>query len=85
MGATVLVRDAISHDTIECLEQLLDAARAGHVVGIVFAAMLKRKRYMVNVAGEAHRDPTYARGVLGAIEDELRLMIQGKADADTIL
>lgn len=81
----VLVRDVVSHDTVECLEQLLEAARAGEVIGLVFGAMLKRKRYMVNLAGEARRDPTYARGVVGAIEDELRLMIQGKADSDTIL
>lgn len=80
-----LVRDHISHDTVECLEQLLEAARSGHVVGLAFAAMMKRKRYMVNVAGEAFRDPTFTRGAIASIEDELRLMIQGRADAETIL
>lgn len=85
MVHAALVRDHVSRDTVECLEQLLEAARAGHVVGLVFGAMLKRKRYMVNIAGEAFRDPTYARGVTGAIDDELRQIIQTKADADTTL
>lgn len=83
--AYVLVRDAVSQDTVECLEQLLEAARSGHVIGLAFGAVLKRKRYMVNLSGEAQRDPTFARGMVGAIEDQLRLMIQGKADADTML
>lgn len=80
-----LVRDTVSHDTIECLEQLLEAARAGHVIGVAFLAVLKRKRYMVNLSGECYRDPTFTRGGIAAIDDQLRQMIQGEADADTLL
>ena len=80
-----LVHDHISHDTVEALEQLLEAARAGAIRRLIFGAILQRRRYLVNIAGDVARDPTFARGVCGAIEDELRNMIHQKAGSDTTL
>lgn len=80
-----LVREAVSTDTVGALEQLLDDARSGHIIGIAFAAVLKRKRYFVDAAGEARRDPTFTRGMIGALDDELRDLIQGRAQSDTTL
>lgn len=79
-----LVRDHISRDTVEALEQLLAMAQRGHITGIAFAAMLKRRRYLVNVAGEAFTDPTLARGSLCALDDELRQLIHGSPTQQTI-
>lgn len=66
-----LVPDNVSHDTVRCLETLLDRARTGEVIGIAFAVMLKRRAYIVNSAGEAHRNPTFSRGMIAALDDEL--------------
>ena len=72
-----LVPDSISNDTVECLEQLLAEARKGVVIGVAFAAMLKQRQYIVNTAGEAHRNPTFSRGMVQALSDKLGLRVQG--------
>lgn len=66
-----LVPDTLSTDTEEALAQLLDLARRGDLIGVAFAGMLKQRRYFVNTAGEAHRNPTFARGCVSALDDEL--------------
>jgi hypothetical protein len=66
-----LVPDALSTDTEQALAQLLDLARRGELIGVAFAGMLKQRRFFVNTAGEAHRNPTFARGMVAALDDEL--------------
>lgn len=83
--AYTLIRDTVSRDTVEALEQLLEAARQGQVIGLAFGAMLKERRYLVNCAGEACGDPTTARGIIHALDDELAAMINAAADSDTTL
>jgi hypothetical protein len=72
-----LVPDTVPNDTVACLEMLLDHARNGEVIGIAFAAMLKRRSYIVNTAGEAHRNPTFTRGMVAALDDQLSGRIRG--------
>lgn len=76
-----LVADTVSIDTIECLEQLLERAKRGDLIGLAFAAMLKRRRYIVNTAGVAHDSPTFTRGMVAALDDSLsnRIHHQGEA------
>lgn len=81
--AYTLVHDAVSHDMVEALEQLLEAAREGQAIGMVFGVMLKRSRYIVDSAGEARKNPTLARGICLAIDDELRDMVQAKGFDET--
>lgn len=83
--AYTLVKDAISHDTVEALELLLAQAQRGHITGIAFAALLKRRRYTVGVSGEAYSDPTLARGAVCALDDELRDLVSGGADQNTVM
>jgi hypothetical protein len=66
-----LVPDTLSKDTLEALTQLLDLAQRGELIGVAFAGILKQRRYFVNTAGEAHRNPTFARGCVSALDDEL--------------
>lgn len=66
-----LVPHATIEDVVATLEQLLADAREGQLIGIAFAAMYRKKEYMVDTAGEASRNPTFARGMLGALEDKL--------------
>lgn len=70
-----LIRDSVSPDTVEALQELLKAAQTGEAIGIVFAVMLRRQRYIVNTAGEARRSPTLARGMVAALDDELRALV----------
>lgn len=73
----ILIPDTISSDTIECLETLLDQARRGQIIGLAFAAMLKRRGYIANSAGEAHRNPTFTRGMIAALDDQLSQRVRG--------
>lgn len=73
----ILVPDNVSNDTVECLEQLLREARKGQVIGLAYAAMLKRRGYIANSAGEAFRNPTFARGMVAALDDQLAHRIRG--------
>jgi hypothetical protein len=73
----ILVPDTISHDTVECLEALLVQAKRGQVIGLAYAAMLRKRAYIVNAAGEAHRNPTFGRGCVQALDDELGKRIRG--------
>lgn len=75
----ILIPDAVSHDTVRCLETLLKHARTGEVIGLAFAAALKRRAYIVNTAGECHRNPTWARGLVAALDDALGDKVKGNA------
>jgi hypothetical protein len=66
-----LVPDTVSTDTVECLRLLLRRARRGEVVGLAYCAMLKQRAYIVNTAGIAHDSPTFARGMVAALDDSL--------------
>lgn len=80
-----LVHDAISRDTQEAVEQILEAVKVGQVTGIAFVLTMKRRRYMVNTAGTAADNPTETRGMLLALDDELQRMVQGRADSATTI
>lgn len=73
----VLIQDHVSNDTIECLKMLLREAKRGQVIGIAYGAMLKQRAYIVNSAGEAFDSPTFARGMIAALDDQLALRIRG--------
>lgn len=72
-----LVEETISHDTIEALRELLNSAERGEIIGIAFAVMFKGRDYTVNTAGEAHRSPTFARGMVQALDDHLMQRVHG--------
>jgi len=73
----LLVPDNISHDTVECLKQLLDQATRGQVIGLAYCAMLKKRAFIVNSAGVAHESPTFSRGMVAALDDQLAVKVRG--------
>ena len=73
-----LVPDALSHDTVEAIEELLAQARSGQIIGIAFVAMYKRRHYIANSAGEAYRNPTFTRGMVGALDDQLAQLMRAE-------
>lgn len=64
-----------SHDTIEALEQMLDEARRGRLIGMACVAMYKRREFYANATGEAFRNPTFSRGMVAVLDDYLRDMV----------
>lgn len=82
---TRLLHTTISHDTLQCVEALVDGVKTGDIVGAAIGIIYKRKRYSVTLCGEARHDPTYTRGVVGAIEDELRDLIHERSQGDTTI
>ena len=71
--------DHVSTDTVSCLRDLLQRAERGEVIGVAYAAMHKRRKYTVHVCGEADRNPTFARGMVGALGDELSKRVWGES------
>jgi hypothetical protein len=67
----LVMMDGVSKDTVTCLEGLLTRARRGEVIGIVYGELHRNRHYTVHACGEAHRNPTFARGVVGALDDHL--------------
>lgn len=80
----VLLKDAVSRDTVEALEQLLEAAKAGEISGMAFAVSLRGKRYVTNTTGACYRDPTLSRGMIAALDDELSGLVHTRAQDSTL-
>ena len=72
-AALYVINPTTSDDTIQALEELLDDARRGSITGMVFAAMRPGgSDYIIGTTGEARHRPTYARGMIAAVDDDLR-------------
>lgn len=71
-----LVPDALSHDAIEAAEQLAQLARSGKIIGFSIAVLERGRKYWTNSAGETRRNPTWARGMVAALDDELADMVR---------
>lgn len=78
-----LVPDNISHDVVEALETLLDAARRGEITGIAFACTLRKMRYITNVAGHCYTNPTFARGMVAFLSDQLARLVNHRDAGET--
>ena len=78
-----LIPDAISHDVVEALQTLLEGARSGQITGIGFVAVLRRQRFIANVAGTCTRNVTHARGMLSALSDQLGDVVRERDPEDT--
>lgn len=69
--------DKVSTDTVEAAQTLLDMAKSGECIGIAFVAQFKRRTYITNTAGECHRNPTWTRGMVKALDDQLSRRVHG--------
>lgn len=65
--------------TIAQLEHLLDEARAGRIVGLAVVATSRQRSYSVEATGLMRDDPTFARGAVAALDDELRELVREDA------
>lgn len=64
-------------DTQRALASLAAEARpGGRLIGIAFVAMYRGLEYDVGAAGETRKSPTFARGMLCLLDDELSKLIR---------
>jgi hypothetical protein len=66
-----LVGNKPDAQVVEVLETLLTGAKRGEVTGIAFVATLKGMSYITDVAGMCQKHPTFTRGIVAALDDEL--------------
>lgn len=70
-----LLGPAISSETVAVLDYLLLEARAGRVVGIAYVVVHRCRGYSCNAVGEPRREPTFTRGMLHVLDDQLAALI----------
>lgn len=64
-----------SEEVVRALEELLQQARSGNLIGLAWVAMHAGYEYSVDVAGETRRCPTFTRGMLMKLDDELSKLL----------
>lgn len=72
-----LHKEHISADTVAFLEDMLDMARRGELIGVAAVAMLKKREFITNTTGETARNPVFTRGMLRVLDDQLGEKIAG--------
>lgn len=66
---------SVSRETVTTLEELLYRAKEGEVIGLAFCAVIKRRNYIVDLSGEARTSPTFARGMISALDDHAKRLV----------
>lgn len=64
-------------ETINMLMDLLRQAREGRIAGLAFAVLYTDNNYCPRVTGDARRNPTFARGMVRALDDLLAEHVRG--------
>ena len=67
----------VSKDVVEVLELLLENARLGNVTGIEFTCTMRKSRYITNILGRCQTNPTFTRGMVAHLDDELAQLSAG--------
>lgn len=71
-----LIVPQASAETVAVLSELLHEAREGRIVGIAYVAMHKAYEYSFDIAGETRRVPTFTRGMLRGLDDQLSRLVR---------
>lgn len=78
-SVVTLVQPRVSEDTVRACEYLLQEARAGRAVGLMWGLIRPGYLYEVDAAGEANRSPAFSQGVVLTLLKEIgKLPIQEK-------
>ena len=73
MGARLtLVPQCCDRATVEALERLLEAARAGRVIGVAYVALHSGDGFTADLVGTVTDHKLLARGICAALADTLR-------------
>jgi hypothetical protein len=71
-----LIDRVASQEALEAALHLVEEIRAGKVIGFAWVAMHRGHHYSVDIAGETRRSPTFTRGMLHVLDDELSKLIR---------
>lgn len=70
-----LVETSVSLDSLNSVLALLDQIRSKEVVGVAFIAIYRGSdEYTLDLAGEAKHRPTFVRGALKNLDDQLAIL-----------
>lgn len=58
-------------ETVKVTRRLYELALEGRLVGLAFGMASTNSEYWVDAVGVLERDPTLARGIVAALDDEL--------------
>lgn len=61
------LRQAVSHDTVKCLRELLDQAEKGKIIGVTYAAMANNREFFYSSCGEPHNNPAWATAMAATL------------------
>jgi hypothetical protein len=75
-GTYHLVANRLSVDTVEALQVLLARAKSGRVQGIAYVVMYQGREYTAGAAGECRKNPTFTRGMLSYLDEELGVLVR---------
>lgn len=85
MPSPQLLTETISTDTLECAKALVKKSQDGEVIGAVIGFLYRRQKYSIAVCGHAYDNPTWARGVVAALDDELHSLVHERGQRDTTI
>ena len=66
-----IIPNQVNRDTIAALEYLLQEAKRGELIGLVYGGMLKGRSCIVDTTGEACRNPMFALGMVGMLSADI--------------
>lgn len=78
-----IIRNTERPDLVHMLENLLSDARDGTLVGMAAACVFTKMRFFTPVAGIFLTNPTFGRGVVAALDDELADMVHERDPLET--
>lgn len=73
-----LVSDDLPTETVAALAELLTQAKQRRILGMAFAVMYRGGTFIVNATDEARKSPTFSRGMVEELGDELARMMHGE-------
>jgi hypothetical protein len=65
-----------SEEVVQALTELLDAAKAGHLHGFAYVAMLPAHGYEADVLGHARSNPIMALGMAAVLEHAIDKLLK---------
>lgn len=78
VAATLLViKFSGSTETVYWLEERLEEARRGELIGIAAISMYSHSEYAIAIKGEIRKAPTFTRGLLPEMDYQLGRIIRG--------
>lgn len=79
------VKTSRSRRLVDFADVFRENAAHGNILGAAAIILLPKRRFLIEVIGEAERDPVFTRGALQSLDDLLSTLAQQTHDRDTTL